>query len=344
MGTRLAHQLDASKEISTDISEPSLTELYDLVASLQRSSEANYSHLVNLLKIVEKRQSKLEEHMSMLISAIAINPVLRTNVVRDDDKGELTRTVMHKVPITLLMVLWKQYQPNHAFPASEDYVTKLCRSISDNYSVDIRRELGQVFSQVIKSGSIINLQAISTLLSDVASTYSSVMRAHIMKVYSNICGLYAFMFPATLCHFVAKIAEIDSKGIICYIDRPLNDNQLKSLNQPGKAFEVMGPDWLGRSAVLTYISNNKDRRGKKFMLALCTKLSNGSIPTDEETRHLGFKLDVAIDQILGTNRDQVIESTSIAQQDKHGQNRQLKANKPSNMAAKSLFKTVKKPI
>jgi hypothetical protein len=62
--TNPSAQLNTPEDANTHISQIMLIELYDLVTSLQRSSEANYTHLVSLLKAVEKRQDKLEEQMS----------------------------------------------------------------------------------------------------------------------------------------------------------------------------------------------------------------------------------------------------------------------------------------
>jgi hypothetical protein len=50
----------------------------------------------------------------------------------------------------------------------------------------VRRELGSVFSQVIKSGTSDSLEAISTLLSDGSSIHSGIMRTHITDVYNNM--------------------------------------------------------------------------------------------------------------------------------------------------------------
>jgi hypothetical protein len=148
-----AYTVNTREDANTYMSQPMLTEVDDLVTSLQRSTEVNYNHLLSVLKNAEKRQDKLEEQMSMLVSVIAINPTLRKKVIRDIGTGEFTKTVMCKVPITLLMILWKTYRPSQPFPTSEDYtITKVCRSISDDYEVNVRRELGSVFSQVIKSG------------------------------------------------------------------------------------------------------------------------------------------------------------------------------------------------
>ncbi len=47
-----------------------LIEVNNLVTSLQRSTEVNYNHLLSVLKNAEKRQEKLEEQMSMLVSCI----------------------------------------------------------------------------------------------------------------------------------------------------------------------------------------------------------------------------------------------------------------------------------
>jgi hypothetical protein len=63
---------------------------------LQRSTEMN-AQFITRLDMIDKRQINMEDQMSMLVSVIAINSVLRGNVMIDVDVSDLTRSVMQKM-------------------------------------------------------------------------------------------------------------------------------------------------------------------------------------------------------------------------------------------------------
>ena len=54
---------------------------------------------------MERKLVEVENHLSLLVLAIAINPTLRANTVKDTNMGQYTRSVMCKVPAVLLLVL-----------------------------------------------------------------------------------------------------------------------------------------------------------------------------------------------------------------------------------------------
>lgn len=102
------------------------------------------------------------------------------------------------------------------------------------------------------------------------------------------------MIPETSCKFIHKIYCISSGGDIEYVDNPIVKSSL--VINPGYAYDTMGPDWLGSSNVMKYISENRDRvSSTKFLRGLCTTLKNGTVPTAEETRNLGFAHDGSLD-------------------------------------------------
>jgi hypothetical protein len=55
--------------------------------------------------------------------------------------------------------------------------------MSEDYEVAVRRELGEVFSQVLKSESNILIEGISVVLPDSSCIHSGIMRLAIMSIY-----------------------------------------------------------------------------------------------------------------------------------------------------------------
>ena len=62
-------------------------DLYDLVTGLIRTTESNHVQLTGQVGAIERRLACIEKQMSLLVAAIAIKPVLRSNAVRDEKKG-----------------------------------------------------------------------------------------------------------------------------------------------------------------------------------------------------------------------------------------------------------------
>jgi hypothetical protein len=75
---------------SLDESESPMTdngELYDLISSLVRSSESGHSALISHIQGTDRRLSETEDDMALLVSATAINPVLRGNAAQEQQDG-----------------------------------------------------------------------------------------------------------------------------------------------------------------------------------------------------------------------------------------------------------------
>jgi hypothetical protein len=281
-----------------------LTAVYDLVSGLHRSSKTSYAHILAELSKIDRRLSNIEEQQSMIISAIAINPVLRSNVVRDTDTGQLTRSVMQSVPAILISILWSRYRSNEPISVSMDFLMKVFKSIGHEYEIDVRRELGSIFSQVIKSPSNVSIAAISSPLSDSCSTKSCIMRSHICDLYNKMCGSYAFIFPESLSEFACRIDSIDTTGQISFVDGPIDPRTKKSKMaiNPSRAFSAVGPEFIISPQVTKFLFDNKHRESRKFLNGLCATLSNGQVPTDKEARNLGFKQDTPLDSLFGDVR------------------------------------------
>jgi hypothetical protein len=83
---------------------PTISELFDLVTSLQKSLESfqtnmnsNLTNMNSNMTVVNNRLKSMDEQMSMLVSAV--------DAIRDDKTGEFNRAVVSKVPTLLLLRL-----------------------------------------------------------------------------------------------------------------------------------------------------------------------------------------------------------------------------------------------
>jgi hypothetical protein len=180
--------------------------------------------------------------MSMVVSAIAISPVLRGNAIKDSNTSEYTKNVMHAVPSILLRVLWYNNIPESAFPVDKEYLNKLMKSMGEDYSLTIRRNLGEVFSQVIATDKVVKLSAICSLLADNVCKESAIMRANIMTIYTRLYTSFAFMIPESLCIFISTITNIGIDGQI-YMSSLEQSNLTGSIN-PGVVLNKMSSEWL----------------------------------------------------------------------------------------------------
>jgi hypothetical protein len=113
---------------------------------VSRSIEIVSTDAANHNEKIDRRLKSIEEHLSMLVSAIAIHPTLRGNAMRDTNTAENTRTVMFKVPATVLALIWQKHRPNSPFPVLMEYLHKLFKALAKDYELDVRRELGTVFA------------------------------------------------------------------------------------------------------------------------------------------------------------------------------------------------------
>ena len=81
-------------------------------------------------------------NLSLLVSAIAVNPVLRANAVIDKNMGQYTRTVMTSVPAIVLILLWRHKMSDSPFQTTSSYLEKLFKAIGDSHDIKLRSELG----------------------------------------------------------------------------------------------------------------------------------------------------------------------------------------------------------
>jgi hypothetical protein len=156
---------------------------------------------------------------------------------------------MHRIPATLLSVLWSKYRPDYAFPVSTHYLQKLMFCLVDDYDRPIRSELGHVFSTALIQESAISIQAMSALLSDTSSIHSSTMRSNILRVYEKCSVNYAFMLPSDLCHFIHKRTDINNAGQISFSEATLDK---RGVMNPGKVYETMGADRIRNNKVMIF--------------------------------------------------------------------------------------------
>lgn len=280
----------------TNHTTASLNDLYDLLLNEQRSRSSDHVEVKSRLDRIEARLTDIESHLSLVVSAVAISPVLRANTIRDVNIGKYTRNVMTTIPAVLLMIIWRDVNKQHAFPTTQNYLEKLFKGLGDDKETNLRSELGILFSTVIDQGTSVTLGTMSALLSDNSSSRSIIMREHCVSLYKSIATDYAFMIPQTLAAFVLKIRGITVGGDIEY------DHYSKEKKGPvicpGEAYEMMGPDWLAKPPVMKYLHSQRSRKGNKFLRGLCTSLKSGKVPTEDETRSLGFQHDGSFDDIL----------------------------------------------
>lgn len=226
----------------------STTEIYDLLGNEQRARCADTTQIQSKLDAMERKLVEVENHLSLLVSAIAINPTLRANTVKDTNMGQYTRSVMCKVPAVLLLVLWRSVKENQPFPTNKEYIEKLFSALGEQRSVELRKELGIVISTVIDKGSALTIDTMSALLSDTNSTRSSIMREQCMHLYKRISTTHAFMVPQVLGEFVLHISGITTGGEVQY-DHAAKHNRT-SVIEPGAVYDAMGPDWLGKAPMM----------------------------------------------------------------------------------------------
>ncbi len=149
----------------------------------ERNRASDSMQLLSGLQTIEKRIEAIEPNILLLVSAIAVNPVLRSNAIIDKNTSQYTRTVMTTVPAVVLNLILTSQMPNQPFPTTSSYLEKLFKALGDNHDVKVRNELGVVFSQVIDKRMTLTLSAVGHLLSDLASVQCSTMRSHIMKLF-----------------------------------------------------------------------------------------------------------------------------------------------------------------
>ena len=112
---------------------------------LFQSSEA-----VAKLAATERHIESLESSITNAISAIAIDPKLRASAIKDENTNVMTRSVISKVPIILLKKLWSTCNSIPIFLVPEEYLFKLASNTTPTQQLDVRRELGGIFIQVLR--------------------------------------------------------------------------------------------------------------------------------------------------------------------------------------------------
>ncbi len=308
MGNLLCHDIDSlgytgqegvSLQRATT-SQISNGDIYDMLLNITRTIEQNYASQLNETRILCKRLSKCEEHLSMLVAAIAISPTLRANVVRDVNTGQHTKQVMYKIPVIVTFCLWTNFRSNEPFPCSYDYLCKLFSRLMYSFDLNIRQELGSTFCLVLETETNIKIQTLSSLLADTSCKYSSIMRKNIMDICQLVRGPYAFLIPKTLSEFLYGFNDITSGGIMEFMDKPM---KMKDAISAGAVYDAVGEQWLSQNDVLKAIQDGKTRQTNiKYLKNLCALLLKARIPTDQENKKMGFNTEKdMLDELSGNN-------------------------------------------
>jgi hypothetical protein len=349
MGNLLYHDIDGlgytgqegvSLQRATT-SQPSNGDIYDMLLNITRTIEQNHVSQLNEISILCKRLSKCEEHLSMLVAAIAISPTLRANVVRDVNTGQYTRQVMYKIPVIVAFCLWTNFRPNQPFPCSYDYLCKLFSRLIETFDLNTRQELGSIFCLVLETETNIKIQTLSSLLADTSCKYSSIMRKNIMDICHLVRGPYAFLIPKTLSEFLYGFNNITSGGIMEFIDNPV---QTKDAISAGAVYHTMSEQWLSHNDVLKAIQDGKIRRTNiKYLKNLCTFLLKGRIPTDQENKNMGFNTEKdMLDELCGNNSgfDEFFISSMTNKSISNNSARYVNSKDIKGRVAQNMFKPV----
>ena len=72
-----------------------------MLINIMSTIESNKVQIMSKLDSLERRQKVIEDDIRMVVSAIAVNPTLRNNVMKEVNTSEFTKTVMYKVVSSL---------------------------------------------------------------------------------------------------------------------------------------------------------------------------------------------------------------------------------------------------
>jgi hypothetical protein len=281
-----------------------LDDIFDLITSINNDMSNRLMQLELKVDNIVNRLEKLESHNVLLTSAIAIDPSLRGNAIREVNTGKYTSNVMHTVPAALIFSLWRVYHVDEPVPVSYDYLARLFKSMCENYDIRVRKELGSIFSVVMDSKGDIKVGVFMSLLSDTASTNSAIMRSNILHLWSLLSTTHAPFIPASMHTFIQKFTDISNSGEIVYSDT-VNKKSKSKFCQPGIVYKTMGPDWLMKVEVMKIIK--EANQSNNYMARVVKSLSNGKIPTNEELG--GFHMKQEEDML------ELLSQTSISRSD-----------------------------
>jgi transcriptional regulator NrdR family protein len=71
-------------------------DVYSMLINIMSTIESNKVQIMSKLDSLERRQKVIEDDIRMVVSAIAVNPTLRNNVMKEVNTSEFTKTVMYK--------------------------------------------------------------------------------------------------------------------------------------------------------------------------------------------------------------------------------------------------------
>ena len=72
-----------------------------MLINIMSMIESNKVQIMSKLDSLERRQKVIEDDIRMVVSALAVNPTLRNNVMKEVNTSEFTKTVMYKVVSSL---------------------------------------------------------------------------------------------------------------------------------------------------------------------------------------------------------------------------------------------------
>ena len=88
------HQLSGATSVNVE-------DVYSMLINIMSTIESNKVQIMSKLDSLERRQKVIEDDIRMVVSAIAVNPTLRNNVMKEVNTSEFTKTVMYKVVSSL---------------------------------------------------------------------------------------------------------------------------------------------------------------------------------------------------------------------------------------------------
>lgn len=311
--TDVQHQENTQNVVRPGYSTTSgvtLEDVFDLIGSMNNDMSNRLMQLEVKVDNILSRLEKLESHNVLLTSAIAIDPTLRGNAIREVNVGRYTSSVMNMIPAGLTFALWRFYHPDRPIPVSYDYLVKLFKNICEDYAVSIRRELGSIFSVVMDSKGDVKPAVYMTLLSDTTCVHSTVMRSNILRLWGLLCTTHAPFIPLELHNFIEKFTGIANNGEIVYSEA-VNKTARGKFVQPGVVYDVMGPDWLMKSEVMKIIQQAD--KSTNYMQNVVKSLSKGNIPTNEQLG--GFRMKPQVDMIDTLTRTSISKNKRSSNRD-----------------------------
>lgn len=130
-----------------------------------------------------------------------------------------------------------------------------------------------------------NIQAMSSLLSDSAHADCSHMRLHITELYKSLSGLFACLMPIALYKFMCGYSGIASGGLIQFEDSPGHVG--KGFNQ-GVCYKAAGSNWIYQPPVLQMISRKKTKGDHATISFMMKCINKKRTVSPEEDKHGWF--------------------------------------------------------